>query len=415
MTAATGQRVLYLSYDGMTDPLGASQVLPYLVGLAALGHRITLVSLEKPGASEAARGQVREQCATAGIDWHMLVYHKQPPILSTLYDLVVLRRHAERLQATQRFDWVHCRSYLTALVGLGLKRKHGLRLLFDMRGFWADERVEGGLWNLANPIFRTIYDFFKRREADLLRAADHIVILTEKGRQVLLDRSDGAAQGQPISVIPCCVDFAAFDIPAGGDRAHVRGQLGIALDARVVVYLGSIGTWYMLDEMIDCFAVERERHPNAILLFISRDDPTVIRAAAAARGLPAAAVEVRPASRAQVAQYLAVADYGLFFIRPTFSKIASCPTKLGEYLAMGLPVVTNAGVGDVDAIVEQSGAGVLVEHFDKNGYRAALERLDDLPRREADWRRRARQWFDLDAGIAAYDAIYRSPGGERGK
>ena len=73
---------------------------------------------------------------------------------------------------------------------------------------------------------------------------------------------------------------------------------------------------------------------------------------------------------------------------------------------MGVPVVTNKGVGDVDTIVEESGAGVLVERFDKAAYRSALETLDGLPRREEQWRRRARQWFDLDSGIAAYDAIY---------
>ena len=406
MSTASEQRVLYLSYDGMTDPLGGSQVLPYLTGLAALGHCITLVSLEKPAASDAARAEVRAQCEAAGIDWQPLVYHKRPPIVSTLFDLVVLRRRAEQLQATQGYDWVHCRSYLTALVGLGLKRKHALKLLFDMRGFWADERVEGGLWNLANPVFRAIFALLKRREAELLRAADHIVILTEKGKQVLLDRTDKAAEGRQISVIPCCVDFAAFDVPDGGDRANARSMLGVAPDARVIVYLGSIGTWYMLDEMLDCFTVELERHPDAMLLFISRDDPQLIRAAAVARGVLLSAIDVRPASRAQVAQYLAVADYGLFFIRPTFSKIASCPTKLGELLAMGLPVVTNKGVGDVDTIVEESGAGVLVQRFDKAAYRDALEQLDALPRREEEWRGRARQWFDLDTGIAAYDAIY---------
>ncbi len=410
MNAPSDRRVLYLSYDGMTDPLGGSQVLPYLTGLAALGHHIVLVSVEKPIASAAARAAVRAQCDAAGITWHPIVYHKRPPVLSTLYDLFQMRRQAEALQATHRFDWVHCRSYLTALVGLAMKRKHGLRLLFDMRGFWADERVEGGLWNLANPLFRAMFYFFKRRETDLLRAADHIVMLTEKGRQVLVDRTDEAAADKPISVIPCCVDFAAFDVPGDLDRKAARAAMGIAADARVVVYLGSIGTWYMLEEMLDCFAVELERHLDAILLFISRDDPQRIRAAALARDIPPAAIVVRAASRAEVAHYLAVSDYGLFFIRPTFSKIASCPTKLGELLAMGLPVVTNAGVGDVDAIVAQSGAGVFVERFDKAAYGKALDAINALPRRGQEWRQRARRWFDLDSGVAAYDAIYRAPG-----
>lgn len=410
-----GQAVLYLSYDGMCDPLGESQVLPYVEGLTARGHRITLVSFEKTGRHPNEMAAIEAKCRAAGIEWHPLAYHKRPPVLSTLFDLAALRRLAERLQATHQFDVVHCRSYLTALVGLRLKRLQKVRLLFDMRGFWADERVEGGLWNLCNPLFRAIFRYFKQREVVLLEAADEIVILTERGKQVLLEREDRAALRSPISVIPCCVDFDDFPLCSDDQRARARALLGIDPRARVAAYLGSIGTWYMLDEMLDCFAVELERNPAAIMLFVSRDDPATIRAAAAARGIGPNSLIIRAASRAEVPGFLAAADYGLFFIRPTFSKIASCPTKLGEFLAMGLPVLTNGGVGDVAAIVSESGAGVLAERFDRLAYCAALTRLDALPRRPADWRRRARHWFDLEIGINRYDAVYRAGSSERNR
>ena len=158
-----GSRVLYLSYDGMTDPLGGSQVLPYLRGLAERGHRITLVSCEKPERTAAERAEVQELCHAYGIEWHSLRYHKRPPVLSTMLDLANLRREAERLHRRQPFDLVHCCSYPPALIGLALKRRHGVRFLFDMRGFWADERVDGGLWNLRNPLFRSVFHWFKAR------------------------------------------------------------------------------------------------------------------------------------------------------------------------------------------------------------------------------------------------------------
>ena len=41
------KRVLYISYDGMTDPLGQSQVIPYLQGLTGKGYHFSLVSFEK--------------------------------------------------------------------------------------------------------------------------------------------------------------------------------------------------------------------------------------------------------------------------------------------------------------------------------------------------------------------------------
>src|SRR5687767_9277987 len=79
-----GRSILYLSYDGMTDPLGQSQVLPYLAGLSKRGHRISLISFEKSGRSQAERETVRALCGKAGIDWHPQVYHKRPPLLSSV-------------------------------------------------------------------------------------------------------------------------------------------------------------------------------------------------------------------------------------------------------------------------------------------------------------------------------------------
>ena len=400
----SGRRILYLSYDGMTDPLGQSQVLPYLAGLAKRGHRISLISFEKRARSKADREAVAAKCADAGIDWHPQDYHKRPPILSGLYDLAIMRRVADRLHRLRQFDWVHCRSDLPALVGLAMKRRHGVRFLFDMRGFWADERVDGGLWNMGNPLFRALFRYFKGKEAEFLREADHAVSLTEAGREVL--EKQGAKSS--ISVIPCCVDFGAFRPAGPAARAEARERLGIAADARVAVYLGSIGTWYMLGEMLDCFRVQLDRDPRALFLIITRDDPAPIRAAAAAKGVPPAAILIRGAAREEVPRIAAAADYGLFFIRPSYSKIASCPTKLGELLAMEIPVLTNGGVGDVARIVGDSGAGVLVDGFEDGAYDDALDRLEALPAERDEWRRVARQWFDLEAGVERYDSLYRS-------
>src|SRR4051794_34177596 len=96
-TNTSGARVLYLSYDGMCDPLGGAQVLPYLFGLAKLGHRIDLISFEKPERSKAERLAIGRACTEAGIRWHPLRYHKRPLVLSALYDVRRMYRLASRL------------------------------------------------------------------------------------------------------------------------------------------------------------------------------------------------------------------------------------------------------------------------------------------------------------------------------
>jgi glycosyltransferase involved in cell wall biosynthesis len=405
--ASRSARVLYLSYDGMCDPLGGSQVLPYLFGLAGRGHRISLISFEKAERSRAERAAVERDCAAAGIHWHPLPYHKRPPVLSTLSDTVRMARLASRLHRQAPFDLVHCRSYIPALVGLRMKRRYGVRFMFDMRGFWADERVDGHQWNLSNPLFRAVYDYFKRRETEFLEEADHVVSLTDAGKAILLARRADRRHGPPITVIPCCVDFEAFPPVTEVGRASARRLLGIDPDAKVAAYLGSFGSWYMVDEMLDFFRVQLEREPDALFLIISREPREDILAAARARGVPAGRLLVRPASRAEVPRFVAAANYGLFFIKPVFSKKASSPTKMGELLALELPIVTNAGVGDVDRILEEAGAGVVVQSFDEPAYRRALDELDALTPNVDRWRAAARRWFDLRTGIGRYDAIYQ--------
>jgi glycosyltransferase involved in cell wall biosynthesis len=405
-SVSSGLHSLYLSYDGMCDPLGRSQVLPYLVGLTQRGHRISLISFEKPCSTEN-RGAVERICFEAGIDWQPLAYHKQPPILSALYDVLKMQRLAVRLHRQQPFDLLHCRSYLPALVGLSMKRRRGVPFVFDMRGFWADERVEGGLWNLSNPIFRAVYRYFKRRERDFLNEARQVVSLTEAGKEILLSRRADDTVAAPIAVIPCCVDFEAFPPVTKQSRVAARRRLGIAANARVAAYLGSIGTWYMLEEMLDFFRVQLNRESDSVFLVVTREPADSILAEAGTRGIPEDRLIVLPASREEVPQLIAAADYGLFFIKPVFSKKASSPTKMGEFLALELPIVTNGGVGDVSRILTDTGAGVAIDACNREAYSAALDQLESLRPDMARWRSAARRWFDLATGVARYDAIYR--------
>jgi len=108
-----------------------------------------------------------------------------------------------------------------------------------------------------------------------------------------------------------------------------------------------------------------------------------------------------------VPQYMSAADLGIFFIEPVFSKTASSPTKMGEMLALGLPLITNAGVGDVEAMVNDLGCGVAIHEFNETSYTAALDRLATLPGSALQRRERALACFDVKLGIDRYDSIYR--------
>ena len=394
----------------MTDPLGRSQVLPYLEGLAARGHEITLLSCEKPARMAADGAAVRSICDAARIDWQPVAYHKWPPILSGMLDVAVLKRRAGKRHRLKRFDLVHCRSYMAAIAGDWLKRKRGVPFLFDMRGFWADERVERGIWPTDNRLFRAAYSYFKRLEARFFRDADAIVSLTDSAKREIESWPADRRPAAPITVIPCCTDLALFGENARKARAATRKRLGIAPKAPVLLYVGSIGGAYLSKEMFQLFRVYRRMHPDARFLFVSGHPRQDIEQMAVAEGIGPQELVVTAASRDEVPALIAAANIGVSFILATFSAKASCPTKFGEMLAMGVPVIANAGVGDISEIVRETGAGAIVDGYDETSLTQAINEAEAAEKDPQAVRAAAVRFFALEAGIERYDEIYRSIG-----
>lgn len=397
--------ILYVTYDGLTDPLGRSQVLPYLQGCAGIGHRITILSFEKPDRFRTSGDVVSQLCKDAGIEWHHLLYHKQPPIVSTLYDMHKLTRTALALQVERKFDLVHCRSYIPAVAGLKLKRRHGVPLLFDMRGFWPEEKTEGGSWNLQNPLYRWVYTYFKAQESALLRESNHIVSLTEAAKVQLLSRPECEGRTSHISVIPCCVDFDHFPM-AEQLRSDARTRLGIEPATRVLGYLGSLGGNYLLKEMLEFFKIYSRHYPSAKFLLVTLEEPKNIRAAAQDCKIDLSRIVISAATREQVPATIAAIDAGIAFKRSSFSALACSPTKLGEMLGMGIPVIANCGVGDVEKVIDETGGGIIVRAFDDQSYDSAIHHLEALNPQPMATSQSARALFGLERGVLAYHSIY---------
>jgi glycosyltransferase involved in cell wall biosynthesis len=401
--------VLYLSYDGLTDGLGRSQVLPYIFGLKQKGHTFTIVSFEKEVPFRKEESTIQKLVNEAGIKWVPLKYTSSPPILSTVYDVLQLRKTVEQLQKETPFDIIHCRSYITSMVGLKMKQRHGIKFVFDMRAFYADERVDGKLWNLNNPIFKFVYDYFKKKEVEFLEKADYAISLTEKGKDII--HSWTKVQNQPVSVevIPCCADLDHFH-PSKVDatlQLKLKKQLGLAEDDFVITYLGSIGTWYLLDEMLDFFKVLLTKRPNSKFLFITTDNPNTILPNAESKGISSDRIIISPAKREEVPTFLSLANAAIFFIQPVFSKSGSSPTKHGEMLGMGLPVIANSGVGDVDRIIEDTNSGILVREFSNESYEKAVNQIDELLEIPVSTLQdAAKKYYSLEEGVKRYNSVY---------
>ncbi len=405
------KQVLYISYDGMTDALGRSQVLPYLEGLSRKGFNITLISAEKPEAYLKGKDEMSGLIEKMGIDWHPISYTKRPPVLSTIWDIRRMRKKAIQLDNLKSFEIVHCRSYISAFVGLAMKKRFGCRFIFDMRGFYADERVDGNIWPQSNPVFRAVYRYFKRKEIVFLNESDAIVSLTNAAKREILSWNLSEVNEEKISVIPCCADLDFFDYKRIDEiKVHQwKTKLGINPETFILSYLGSIGTWYMLPEMMDFFKQFLIHKPGSVFLFITRDNPQQIFDEAQKRGIDPKHIRVQPASREQVPELAMLSDASLFFIKPVWSKKASSPTKLAELMGMGVPVFANKGVGDVDEVIQQNPIGFLIDGFTVEDYEAAINRfLDSELSDKSASREIACENFSLEKGISTFETIYNS-------
>src|SRR5258705_9038134 len=400
------RKVLYISYDGMTDPLGQSQVLPYIIELSKQGYRFTILSFEKKKRYDAEKKIIEKITQEASIRWEPLFFTERPHILSKMYDRWQLMRKAFQLQRQEKFDIVHCRSYIASEAGLRLRKKKGVKFLFDMRGFWADERVDNGQWDLKKPFYKRIYDYYKKKEKDFLLTANGIVSLTKAAKDLLLSKPE--YKNLSIEVIPCCADLDHFNFNRISKQRsdELRSKLGILPEKKVIIYLGSIGGWYMTHEMFSFYKRLLLKHPDFVMLILTKDEKATVINEAASEGIPADKIFVCYAPREEVPAYLGISCCSIFFIRPTFSKTASSPTKHAELMGMGIPVICN-NIGDTGNIIEATKTGIVVHAFSDHDYDKAVERLPQLLAISKDVIRHAAfEFFDLKMGAQKYAALY---------
>lgn len=400
-------RALFISYDGLLDPLGGSQILPYIRGIAPACRYYHVLSFEKPARFHANGHAMQAKLAHEGIGWTPLTFTSRWGKAGKLWDLLQMHWAARRIQRKHGISLVHCRSYQAMQTGLMLSRSTGAKTIFDMRGLWVDERLDGGIWKSGSGLDRALYRRYKAIERRLLRGADHIVSLTHRIIPEL--RGIAPEARAPVSVIPCCADFEHFVPPSPEARAKVRDSLGIAPDATVVCYLGSLGTWYLFDDMLDWFRRLAERDASARLLLITGDWSDAREQRLRDLGLAGlrGRIVVRSATRTEVPELLGTADVMLSFRKAVYSQLACSPTKLAEAYAVGLPSISNANVGDVDEQTRRLDAGAVIDLDDDEAIEASVRGIDAIIAKGGPaLRARARAELDLPVAIARYRHIY---------
>jgi glycosyltransferase involved in cell wall biosynthesis len=401
-------RVLYVSHNGMLENLGQAQVLPYLRGLVKRGFEFDLLSYELPHVSDDAIQTLRRTLRDDGIRWHPMRRAKDPRLRVKIEESARGSWNALKAALERRPAIVHGRSYLpTAVADVVATMLPRTRLVFDCRGMLGDEYVDAGYWTKD----RLEYRILKQYERRAFRRAEGVVVLTETLRKMAVD---GGWLGRKthIASIPCCVDLERFRFNPS-ERRETRLKLGLS-DRLVLVYSGSLGSWYEEPQMAS-FAghIRRQsRRPVSVLLLTHHDTSELVSQLKSA-GFSHNEILVRKVAPPDMAAYLSAGDLAMSFIKSCFSKQGSSPTKVAEYLACGLPVVLNGDIGDQADLAVEHDACVVMPALSEKQLVQAAERALPLAHRSIDeragiGRRVATQRFGLESvGVPRYEALYR--------
>lgn len=400
--------LLFITWDGPGSDYLRSLFLPVLTRLGLDLHVLQL-SWDEPDRIDANR----EACEGVGAGYsHVRIRRFRPLGGATLASIALGRPRLIRILHRSRPSWVMPRSTLPGLLVRSVAsqiRQSGARLAFDADGLMQDERVEFGGWNPSGANYRVLREV----EAQSVRSADTVITRTMRAKRILLARAGPSVAPDKIHVIPNAKDERAFRPSSPSERASVRESLRVSGNSMLLVYCGSVGDQYHPRETLELFRCIRALRSDAKMLFLTGHEERA-RTEARAAGLDADSLMIRRVSADEVPRYLGAADVAVAFRTPSFSQQAVSPIKIGEFLLCGLPIVANAGVGDLD---EQLGGFLgahLVTGFDSDTLQAAATWAvsADLDALRAPCRNRGLEHFSLATALSKYRLALRLDGNE---
>ena len=395
MSGANPISTLYFTRNGLLEPLGQSQVMGYLKGLSR-DYKITLITFEKPEdmANRQAMARARADCQAHGIDWRPKSFRRRPKLLASAWSMFEMFWSA--LQAARRGDvqLIHARSYLPAAAAWTVFRLTGTPFIFDMRALWPEELITAGRLQRGSIVHKVL----TRLEKVCLRDAAAVVSLTDAAVGYLQNQYPAELKEQRVAVIPTCADLQRFRPSDKPPSERVYGCVGTVLSG-----------WFLMDWLAALFNTVAQKDPKARFEVVTRDDAETVRATLDIDGKLGDRLSIFPSASESVHEALQKQATSVMFFTSGTSKLGSAPTRLGEALGCGVPVVANEGVGDVADIIRRYNVGVIVKDGSKTSMTAALDELaalrsdPDLPSR---CRKAAEEVFSLEAGTEAYRKIY---------
>ena len=401
---ANKKNSLYLSYDGLLDPLGQSQIIPYLKCISKNDYIVNVLSFEKK--SNLKIKKLKLYLNKNNIKWHYTLFTSSFGKIGKIFDLLKMFFITLGLIKKKRIQIIHCRSHIPALIGYILKKFFKFKLIFDFRGLWIEERFDYKIWKKNNLLDFFLFKIFKILEVKILRSSDYIICLTNSVKPYI---KKTIKKKIPIEVIPCCSDFNFFQSEKKKYcKKLIKRKLRLKKEDLVLGYCGSINEIYLIKEMILFFLFLKKKYNNLFFVFITPHQQELKKIIDNSFNKNIYNnIKIYKSDREKIPMYLSCFDIAISFIKNKFSRIAMSPTKMFESFAMGIPFICNSGIGDVDEIIKKNKCGGII-NIKKNLYsKESINVFKKCIRIQSNFvTKRTKQLFDISFAEKKYKYVY---------
>jgi len=395
------KKTLYISLTGMTESLGRSQVLEYLIDLSKKGNDFYLISFEREKDLKNIE-EIKKIIEENNIKWEYFIYSNKYGIFSSLKQLFGGYINGKKIIKRNNINIIHTRSFVPALIGYFLKNKK-IKMIFDIRGFAIDEKVDSGRLN-SNTI---LYKILKKIDNFLYKNADHIVTLTHKAKDILSENLK--IHNEKITVIPTCANKEIFQKIDNFEKEKIRKEFNFTNDDILLIHTGTVSGWYDFDKELKLIKYLINKNENIKFIILNKNEHDFINKKLQEYKIDKSKVILKSVPFEKVSQFLNISDYSIFFIKPSYSKQASAPTKFAENVACHLPSITNKGVGDMEYYLTQYKVGKLIdlENINYEEYEEILKFIEKPDINENDFEKLFNEHFDKKMAVKKYDNIYK--------
>lgn len=383
------KKAIFLSYDGILEPLGYSQILSYLKYISK-NYKIIIISVEKKNDLKNIKHlkKIENFLFENNIIWFHIDYSSSK--LGKFILLIELFIKTLYILKKENVKIIHARSYISGTVTYFLKIFKNFFFIFDIRGFWIEERVEWNLWKKKS----LKYKFFKFFEDKIFKKSNSIVTLTQDAKNIILKKN---IKNIKISVIPTCVNL---------DKKKI-----IKKNSNFITFthLGAIGTRYNFDAYLNIVDKIQQTKKNFVCV-INKGEHSYIRQKIKNYNLTKENYSIKYIPPYEIDNAITASNFGVFFPVSGFYLNGYFPTKLGEFLSNGIPIITCRINNHVDNIIKENNIGIIIENIDFIDYEVLNKKIYMILN-DAEISQRcksvANKYFNIKFAIEKYLDIYK--------